>query len=557
MSVSTKLKPKAKKKAKRPANGKPRGKKAPRVNAHGVYIQGVHQLKVPIRKTAGIQAVIRLVCDGGMWHVAVDVRDKDFAAGGLPSANGPSYSTRKFATNEGAASILRILEANLRGSCSDAARARIRNGIEDVQAFAAKQNGKLPVTAAGPTAAELGPFLPARRYLDPGGRIIEVSAGLVASSKPDCWIVGRTSVSRRSGKPNGSHHRLKSPRLPVCATRDEAQANLDKYAIRCKLREYRSILDARSGAYLEQEASKANGKKAPLPVTTIADAFDRAIAKEKKQKTAKPGTALVPITPGKQLELLPPPKLSAIERKQLLQAEREIERNIGGFVAVGNALSAINQQRLYRATHATFEAYVQERWNLSRPYAYQLMDAAEINAGVSGIADKLHLRLSSESHFRPLKDLEPADRIEVLKLAAKQAPKFDDGTPRVTAEVISRAKRAYTTPTDDLDRAAERKADREEVQSAKPHDAELFGDEEFEDLATVRTKAVVANPHQWLGKDAYYAQQFHALSSQIANVREAGGSDMDFQTDLLGLLRDQAAETEKLRGRLLAVKGEK
>jgi hypothetical protein len=78
--------------------------------------------------------------------------------------------------------------------------------------------------------------------------------------------------------------------------------------------------------------------------------------------------------------------LNAAERAELTQLETVIERGMNTFVEVGNALAVINEQKLYRADHATFEAYCRQRWNVSRPRAYELIAAAE---AVSGIPDTL------------------------------------------------------------------------------------------------------------------------------------------------------------------------
>jgi PAS domain-containing protein len=78
--------------------------------------------------------------------------------------------------------------------------------------------------------------------------------------------------------------------------------------------------------------------------------------------------------------------LNAAEQAELAQLETVIERGMNTFVDVGNALAAINDQKLYRADHETFEAYCRQRWNVSRPRAYELMAAAE---AVSGIPDTL------------------------------------------------------------------------------------------------------------------------------------------------------------------------
>jgi len=48
------------------------------------------------------------------------------------------------------------------------------------------------------------------------------------------------------------------------------------------------------------------------------------------------------------------------------------------FVAVGLALKAIRDRRLYRERYGTFEEYSARRWELSRRRGYELCAAAEV-----------------------------------------------------------------------------------------------------------------------------------------------------------------------------------
>lgn len=76
--------------------------------------------------------------------------------------------------------------------------------------------------------------------------------------------------------------------------------------------------------------------------------------------------------------------LTRAEAIALADCERVIEQGLKTFVEVGSALAVIRESGLYRGTHVTFEAYARDRWNLSRPRAYELMTAAEV---VSGMPD--------------------------------------------------------------------------------------------------------------------------------------------------------------------------
>jgi hypothetical protein len=72
-------------------------------------------------------------------------------------------------------------------------------------------------------------------------------------------------------------------------------------------------------------------------------------------------------------------ELTAPERQRLAELEAVIERGLDTFAEVGRALLEIRDARLYRETHATFEAYLRERWGMSRQRGYQLMDAARVS----------------------------------------------------------------------------------------------------------------------------------------------------------------------------------
>jgi len=99
--------------------------------------------------------------------------------------------------------------------------------------------------------------------------------------------------------------------------------------------------------------------------------------------------------------------LTSSDRKELARLEQTIERNLLSFYEVGLALLRIRAERLYRETHKTFETYCKDRWDLSRPYAYQLMAGAEARRDLSAIADILP---TTETQARPLTRIEEPER---------------------------------------------------------------------------------------------------------------------------------------------------
>lgn len=70
--------------------------------------------------------------------------------------------------------------------------------------------------------------------------------------------------------------------------------------------------------------------------------------------------------------------LTHAEAAQLAEHEQVIERGLKTFIEVGTALADIRESRLYRATHQTFEAYLEERWQISRSYAHRMITAANV-----------------------------------------------------------------------------------------------------------------------------------------------------------------------------------
>jgi hypothetical protein len=125
--------------------------------------------------------------------------------------------------------------------------------------------------------------------------------------------------------------------------------------------------------------------------------------------------------------------LTEVEQLALAEAEQVIERGLKTFVEVGNALTAINESRLYRTSHQSFEAYAKERWNLSRPRAYELMTAAEV---MSAMADTEQLP-SNERQVRELAKVPEPERADVWRETVERT----EGKPTAAA-VAETAKRA-------------------------------------------------------------------------------------------------------------------
>lgn len=131
--------------------------------------------------------------------------------------------------------------------------------------------------------------------------------------------------------------------------------------------------------------------------------------------------------------------LTETETSKLADLEQVIERGKNTFVEVGNALSEIRDSRIYRATHATFEAYCKDRWGWSRPKAYQMIEAAAVAGNLSTMVDVP----TSERQARPLAKLEPEQQPAAWEKAQEIAK--EEGKP-VTARHVEQAVAEIVAP---------------------------------------------------------------------------------------------------------------
>lgn len=104
--------------------------------------------------------------------------------------------------------------------------------------------------------------------------------------------------------------------------------------------------------------------------------------------------------------------LSSVERDRLLTEEEVIHHGWHTFINVGKALAAIRDQRLYREGYATFADYCQDRWNLGRSRAYQMIEAAGVSTNVD---------IANEAQARALSGLDPDEQRATYERAQQAA----------------------------------------------------------------------------------------------------------------------------------------
>lgn len=140
--------------------------------------------------------------------------------------------------------------------------------------------------------------------------------------------------------------------------------------------------------------------------------------------------------------------LTVPERRSLAHNEAIIAHGQQTFVAVGNALAAIRDGKLYRANFKTFDAYCRERWNFKRNYANKLIASAAV---VPDLGTNVPLP-SSEAVAREVARVPSDKRAEVWQEAVERS----GGKPTaaevkaVVAEEQNNEPRSFCSDLDEL-----------------------------------------------------------------------------------------------------------
>ncbi|RAG82433.1 hypothetical protein DN069_27590 [Streptacidiphilus pinicola] len=116
-------------------------------------------------------------------------------------------------------------------------------------------------------------------------------------------------------------------------------------------------------------------RSAPLRARTTDTAAIRSDATFPMAPTARPADLVI------TSELIPTPAdgrgsgpLSEVELHDLGVCERAVENLATATWLAGKALQSIRDGKLYRHTHARFEDYITERWDISERAAYQMIE---------------------------------------------------------------------------------------------------------------------------------------------------------------------------------------
>jgi hypothetical protein len=81
------------------------------------------------------------------------------------------------------------------------------------------------------------------------------------------------------------------------------------------------------------------------------------------------------------------------EATKLAELESQIE---AGTMQVGRALVTIRDNRLYRAEHRSFEAYMKDRWGYGKSHGYRLISAVEVSSRNVKIGKKKDVKIGKK-----------------------------------------------------------------------------------------------------------------------------------------------------------------
>jgi hypothetical protein len=118
--------------------------------------------------------------------------------------------------------------------------------------------------------------------------------------------------------------------------------------------------------------------------------------------------------------------LTPSEELTLLKYEQIIDRGFKTCLEVSEALSAIKDQRLYRKSHKTFEAYCREKWMFTARQADRLIGAGGVveNLKQDQLVSNIPLAIpENEAQARPLTALTPEKQVQAARAVASKTSK--------------------------------------------------------------------------------------------------------------------------------------
>jgi hypothetical protein len=123
-------------------------------------------------------------------------------------------------------------------------------------------------------------------------------------------------------------------------------------------------------------------------------------------------------------------QLSLVEKNDLQYNEGIIQKGLESWRQVSEALLTIRDGRLYRESHKSFEAYCRDRWNISRPRAYQLIGSSEV---VKELPEKMSNMLDNPRQAAELAKVPTEKREKVIERTIEREGKLTAKAIKETA----------------------------------------------------------------------------------------------------------------------------
>jgi hypothetical protein len=124
--------------------------------------------------------------------------------------------------------------------------------------------------------------------------------------------------------------------------------------------------------------------------------------------------------------------LTKTEQRSLATAERTIQQGYKAYCETGEALALIRDQRLYRASFTSWDAYCRQRWGFTAAHANNYIASAR--AAIEG--RQLGLVFDNEYQAREFSKVPTERRETVARNVLDRAPRREGGDLRITASLI-------------------------------------------------------------------------------------------------------------------------
>jgi hypothetical protein len=183
--------------------------------------------------------------------------------------------------------------------------------------------------------------------------------------------------------------------------------------------------------------------------------------------------------------------LTPPQAQELSRCEHIIRKGLDTFVEVGTALLIIRDQRLYRSTHKSFEAYLGDKWEITARQANRLIGAGSVVENLKRdqlVSSQPTSIPKNEAQARPLTALSPEKQVKAAQIvAAKTDNPVTKDYEDAANEVMDEKPRvqSYDTRDEDVE-------DAQLVKRPVPSPAPLEFDADLTPLTDLRDLAVLA-----------------------------------------------------------------